>query len=155
MESKIVHIRIDDWFDMGEAHQYLNELLGGEHDNDVNYAEVWYDMASVFCITTTEEYAKTHNLMGHTTNIENDLFGEYFPEYNPEQFEIIGSADADVMPEGWRGMSQHFVDLYYAQENTGSYKKGNRLACLISSAGIAKVPYKRILIRPKKGSINQ
>ena len=58
MENKIVHIQIDDWDDMGEANQYLEELLGGEHKNDVNYAEVWYDMASIFCITTTEEYKK-------------------------------------------------------------------------------------------------
>ena len=48
MEEKIVHIEIDDWYDMGEANQYLEELSRGEHDNDVNYAEVWYDMASIF-----------------------------------------------------------------------------------------------------------
>lgn len=86
MESKIVHVRIDDWYDMGEANQYLEELMAGEHNEDVNYAEVWYDMASIFCITTTEEYAKAHNLMDHTTDIEKDLFGEYFPEYNTTNF---------------------------------------------------------------------
>lgn len=75
----------------------------------------------------------------------------FMDKYNPDQFDIVGCADADITPEGWQGMSQHFVDLYYAQGNTGSYKQGNRLACIISSAGTAKVPYKRILIRPKKG----
>ena len=39
MENKIVHIQIDDWDDMGEANQYLDEIMAGEHDNDVNYAE--------------------------------------------------------------------------------------------------------------------
>ena len=39
MESKIVHAEIDDWNDMGEASQYLDEIMAGEHDNDVNYAE--------------------------------------------------------------------------------------------------------------------
>ena len=43
MESKIVHVRIDDWSDMGEANQYLDELMDREHENDVNYAEVWYE----------------------------------------------------------------------------------------------------------------
>ena len=58
MESKIVHIRIDNWNDMGEANQYLDELMAGEHDNDVNYAEVWYDMASIFCVTTQKNMQK-------------------------------------------------------------------------------------------------
>ena len=84
MESKIVHAEIDDWNDMGEASQYLDELIGGKHDNDVNYAEVWYDMASIFCITTTEEYAKEHKLTEHIIeDIKNYFTEEYFPEYNP------------------------------------------------------------------------
>ena len=87
MENKIVHAQIDDWDDMGEANQYLDELMDGKHDNDVNYAEVWYDMASIFCITTTEEYAKEHQLTGHIIeDIKNYFLEEYFPEYNPEKF---------------------------------------------------------------------
>lgn len=43
-------------------------------------------------------------------------------------------------------MTQEFVDLYYAQGNTGQYKAGNRLACYIYN-GVAKVPFKRILIK--------
>lgn len=61
------------------------------------------------------------------------------------QFEIIGCADADIVPTDWKGMSAEFIKTYYAQGNTGSYKEGNRLASYIHD-GVAKVPYKRILI---------
>lgn len=71
----------------------------------------------------------------------------FLDKYCPEQFEIVGCADADITPVGWRGATKDFVDLYYAQGNTGAYKEGNRLAHYVSSAGYAKVPYKRILIR--------
>lgn len=64
----------------------------------------------------------------------------------PTQFEIVGCADADIVPTDWKGMSAEFIKTYYAQGNTGQYKAGNRLACYIYN-GIAKVPYKRILIR--------
>lgn len=62
------------------------------------------------------------------------------------QFRIVGSADADITPKNWKGMTKEFVKLYYEQGNTGSYKEGNRLCSLIDN-GIAKVPYKRILIQ--------
>ena len=62
------------------------------------------------------------------------------------QFRIVGCADADIVPDGWKGMTKDFVDLYYKQGNTGQYKEGNRLCSLIEN-GIAKVPYKRILIQ--------
>ena len=71
----------------------------------------------------------------------------FLDKYNPEQFEIVGCADADITPDGWSGMSEDFVKLYYAQGNTGSYKAGNRLACYITADGKAKVPFKRILIK--------
>lgn len=74
----------------------------------------------------------------------------FLHKYNPNQFEIVGCADANVIPNGWKGATKEFVDLYYAQGNTGSYKEGNRLANLIDKDGYAKVPYKRILIRHKK-----
>ena len=73
----------------------------------------------------------------------------FLDKYCPEQFEIIGNVDANVVPSGWKGMSQQFVDLYYAQGNKGQIAKGNRLAHYISSTGNAVVPYKRILIRKK------
>lgn len=71
----------------------------------------------------------------------------FLDKYCPNQFEIIGCPDADITPEGWNGMSTKFVDVYYKQGNTGQYKEGNRLSAYINKDGIAKVPYKRILIR--------
>lgn len=68
-------------------------------------------------------------------------------KYNSKQFEIVGCADANIIPQNWKGMSKEFVNQYYEQGNTGSYKEGNRLACYISTTGKAVVPYKRILIR--------
>ena len=70
----------------------------------------------------------------------------YFYCLIPTQFRIVGSADADITPKNWKGMTKEFVKLYYEQGNTGSYKEGNRLCSLIDN-GIAKVPYKRILIQ--------
>lgn len=64
----------------------------------------------------------------------------------PVQFEIVGCADADIVPTDWKGMSAEFIETYYAQGNTGSYKEGNRLASYIHN-GLAKVPFKRILIK--------
>lgn len=69
----------------------------------------------------------------------------FLDKYNQDEFEIVGCADANVVPSGWRGASKEFVDLYYQQGNTGQYHEGNRLACYIKN-GKAKVPYKRILI---------
>jgi hypothetical protein len=118
MESKIVHIRIDNWYDMGEANQYLDELMAGEHDEDVNYAEVWYDMASIFCITTTEEYAKEHKLTGHITDIEKDFLKEYFPEYNPEQF----GCSYDDEYKGWAPYKQFNAEMAEALRKKGLIK---------------------------------
>lgn len=54
-----------------------------------------------------------------------------------------------MLPEGWRGMTQEFVDLYYEQGNTGMYRAGNRLGSIIYN-GKAIVPYDRILLRRKQ-----
>lgn len=67
-------------------------------------------------------------------------------DYDLDNVEIVGSADADVIPDGWKGMTKEFVDLYYSQGNTGSYKEGNRLEHYIKD-GKAIIPYKRILIK--------
>lgn len=69
--------------------------------------------------------------------------------YNPQQFDIIGCADANVLPNGWSGMTKEFVDLYYSQGGTGQYQVGKRLAYYITKDGKAKIPYKRILIKLK------
>lgn len=71
----------------------------------------------------------------------------FLDKYCPTQFKVVGCADASVTPNGWKGMSKEFVELYYAQGNTGQYQEGNRLACFLTNDGKAKVPYKRILIK--------
>ena len=73
----------------------------------------------------------------------------FLDKFNADQFKISGCADANVLPDGWRGASKEFVELYYKQGNTGQYKEGNRLACYIDKNGKAKVPYKKILIQKK------
>lgn len=70
--------------------------------------------------------------------------------YNPKQFDIVGSANANVLPDGWSGMTKEFVDLYYSQGGTGQYQVGNRLEFYIAKDGKAEIPYKRILIKLKK-----
>lgn len=74
--------------------------------------------------------------------------------YNPNQFDIIGCADANVLPNGWSGMTKEFVDLYYSQGGTGQFQVGNRLEFYITKDGKAKIPYKRILIKLKKDESN-
>lgn len=98
MENKIVYIKLDTWNDMGEAADYLENFKKDNHDEEVNYSCVWYDMALIYCITTTEEYAKEHKLMEHIVeDLSSTMFGGYFPEYNPNKF----GCDFDDEYEGW------------------------------------------------------
>lgn len=73
----------------------------------------------------------------------------FLDKYCPKQFEIVGCPHANVLPDGWKGMSQEFVDLYYKQGNKGAYREGNRLESFIDNNGKAKVPYARVLIRKR------
>lgn len=85
--DKVVHIQLDTWHDMGEATDYLHKIEAGDCDNEVNYSSVWYDMAIIYCITTTEEYAKEHKLMEHIVeDLSTSFVGNYFPEYVPNTF---------------------------------------------------------------------
>lgn len=84
--NDIVRVQIDDWSDMKEATLYLKEIEEGKHDNDVNYSCVLYDMANIYCITTTRKYAEEHKLTNHIVKWSNGLFDKYYPEYNPENF---------------------------------------------------------------------
>ena len=107
---------------------------------------------------TPEEYPKYDNYdainVDKVAEIPVDYDGimgvpiTFLDKYSPEQFEIVGCADANIVPDGWQGASKEFVDLYYLQGNTGQYHEGNRLACYIKN-GKAKVPYKRVLIKYK------
>ena len=61
----------------------------------------------------------------------------------------MGSVDADILPDDWRGLDDEFIKLYYEQGNTGVIRSGSRLAGYIDKNGKAIVPYKRLLIRRK------
>ena len=70
--------------------------------------------------------------------------------YNPQQFDIIGSGNANVLPSGWKRMTKEFIDLYHSQGGTGQLYVGYPLEFYITKDGKAKMPYKRILIKLKK-----
>ena len=59
--------------------------------------------------------------VGSLKSIPNDYFGvmgvpiTFFSKYNSQQFEIVGCPSADSLPEGWKGMTQEFLDLYFGQ----------------------------------------
>ena len=143
------------WFtniDHGRRHQPL-QLMTAEENLRLNKHDAIKNK------TFEEAYPKYDNYnainVDFTDAIPKDYDGvmgvpiSFLDKYCPDQFEIIGNVDANVVPSGWKGMSQQFVDLYYAQGNKGQITKGNRLAHYISSTGNAVVPYKRILIRKK------
>ena len=75
----------------------------------------------------------------------------FLDRYNPEQFEILGlSRDMDLPTK--RGMSESFLNDYFAQGGTGSMKPGHPDLCYYDSFGKAIVPYRRIILLPKKGA---
>ena len=44
--------------------------------------------------------------------IKNPIWGvpiTFLDKYCPTQFEIVGCADADILPTGWKGMSAEFI----------------------------------------------
>lgn len=72
----------------------------------------------------------------------------FLDKYNPEQFEIIStSRDAP----GYTGMRKEFLDDYFAQGGTGSMQPGHPDLGYYTVDGRAIVPYRRILIRHKRG----
>ena len=72
----------------------------------------------------------------------------FLEKWNPEQFELIGFPDIGIVPEGWKGMTEEFVRLYYEQGNTGCYKEGCISAYFVKD-GKAILPYVRLLIKKK------
>ena len=74
----------------------------------------------------------------------------FLDKHNPDQFEILWNADANVLPKDWVWMNKKFVELYYKQWNKWSIKIWNRLIHYIDKNGKAVIPYKRILICRKK-----
>lgn len=73
----------------------------------------------------------------------------FLDSYNPNQFEIIGHPQSGILPDGWKGITKEFVDLYYNQGNTGSIREGWINPAYINHLGNAIVPYQRILIKRK------
>lgn len=70
-------------------------------------------------------------------------------KYSPEQFEILGTSDNGLIDDEFKrtpGLTQEFVDEYYAAGGTGAYKEGNPTAGYYKD-GIAKMAFKRIFIR--------
>lgn len=77
----------------------------------------------------------------------------FMDKYNPEQFEILGTSDNGLVPDEYKitdGLTQKFVDDYYAAGGKGAYKEGNPTAGIYKN-GIASMIYKRIFIRAKRG----
>lgn len=91
--------------------------------------------------------------VGTLKNIPKDYFGvmgvpvTIFSKHNPEQFELVGCPCANVLPDGWKGMTKEFLDLFFGQGNTGHFTVGNRNPYYITKQGKAVCPYTRILIR--------
>ncbi|WP_425309980.1 adenine-specific methyltransferase EcoRI family protein [Ammonicoccus fulvus] len=76
----------------------------------------------------------------------------FLDKYNPDQFEIVGT-NRYTIPHG---MSQKFVDDYYASGQKGQISEGHPDLCYYDFHGRPVVTYDRILIRhrnpePKKG----
>ena len=105
---------------------------------------------------TPDEYPKYDNYDAINVNKVKDIPMDYdgvmgvpvtfLDKYCPEQFKIVGCPAANVVPEGWKGMSKEFVNLYYAQGGTGQYQEGKILEHYTKD-GKAIIPYRRILIK--------
>ena len=106
-----------------------------------------------------ELYPKYDNLdainVDKTSEIPMDYEGimgvpiTFLDKYNPEQFEILGQGrDMDLPTKV--GMRAEFLSDYFAQGGTGSMKPGHPDLGYYDEAGMAIVPYRRIIIKNKK-----
>ena len=76
----------------------------------------------------------------------------FLGKYNPEQFEILGTSDNGIVDDFIKstpGLTQKFVDDYYAAGGKGAYKGGNPTAGIYVN-GVATMVYKRIFIRHRR-----
>lgn len=76
----------------------------------------------------------------------------FMDKYNPDQFEIYGFGQGDIMYE--HGISQEFVDAYYKSGQKGTIHKGHPFLVYYRQDGYPVIPFFRILIRHKKGGKN-
>ena len=137
------------WRNLGNICWWTNLDHSKRHEKIVLYKQ--YDAG---------EYPKYDNYdaieVSKVTDIPSDYNGimgvpiTFLDKYCPEQFEIVGSADANVLPEDWRGASKRIVEDYYAQGNKGQISEGWRIPIYYDSNGKVVAPYKRILIRGKE-----
>lgn len=73
----------------------------------------------------------------------------FLDKHNPDQFEILGTSDNGLIDDKYKltpGLSKKFVDDYYKDGGTGSYKQGNPTAGFYKD-NIAKMAFKRIFIK--------
>ena len=73
----------------------------------------------------------------------------FLSKYNPDQFEILGTSDNGLVDDAFKstpGLTQKFVDDYYAAGGKGAYQAGNPTAGIYEN-GVARMVYKRIFIK--------
>lgn len=159
--TRKVHFRNCRWFtniDYGKRHEKLL-LDTGEHNLRFN-KKLHKRFESDYGIA---EYRKYENYNAiEVPYVEcipsdyDDVMGvpiTFIDKYNPDQFEILGTSDNGLVPKEYKitdGLTQKFVDDYYAAGGKGAYKKGNPTAGIYKN-GIASMIYKRIFIRAKRG----
>jgi len=75
----------------------------------------------------------------------------FLHKYNPNQFEIVGQGQGNLYRElTEKGLSQTFVDKYYATGGTGSIKEDHPVLGYIDNNGKPVIPFMRIIIRNKR-----
>lgn len=72
----------------------------------------------------------------------------FLDKYNPDQFEIVGT-NRYTIPHG---MTQKFVDDYYASGQKGQIHEGHPDLCYYDTQGRPVVTYDRILIRHREAA---
>ena len=142
-KDKIVYVRLDTWNDMKDAEQYLEELRDGKHDSEINYSEVWYDQAEIYCITTTESYIEKHPELTEFIQEQDEYFEKYdilrpyYPEYNPDNFGVNWHGEYD----GWapykdfdRQLIKHLKEQETSQiQNIDRDERNNKIWKVIKS----------------------
>ena len=132
-------------FEHGRRHQPLSLMTANDnikfskHKEIRNMGYCEYDNYNAIEVPYTDAIPSDYNgIMGVPIS--------FLDKYCPEQFEII---ELSRYLQDGQGMSQQFVDDYYAQGNTGQISAGHPDLCYYDKNGKAVVPYMRILIKPK------
>ena len=132
-------------FEHGRRHQPLSLMTA---DDNIKFSKHKEIRNMGYC-----EYDNYNAIeVPYTDAIPSDYDGimgvpiSFLDKYCPEQFEII---ELSRYLQDGQGMSQQFVDDYYAQGNTGQISAGHPDLCYYDKNGKAVVPYMRILIKPK------